>query len=92
MNRLPVVTHLSPAEIARRYRTGPDAAARTRWQVIWLVTRPDAPLSAGRAARAVGLTLSWGRTRLKRWNAHGPDGRADGRKDNGADPVRTTAR
>ena len=68
MNRLPVVEHLSPTEIARRYRTCPDGAEKTRWQVIWLVTRPDRPMSAGRAALSVGLTASWGRTLLKRWN------------------------
>ena len=87
MTRLPVVEHLPPAEIARRYRTCPDGAEKTRWQVLWLVTRPDQPMSAGRAARSVGLTPSWGRTLLKRWNARGPAGLADGRRDNGADPV-----
>ena len=91
MNRIPVVEHLSPAEIARRYRTCPDGAETTRWQVIWLVTRPDQSMSAGRAALSVGLTASWGRTLLKRWNARGPDGLADGRRGNGTDPVLTPA-
>ncbi len=92
MNRLPVVEHLPPAEIARRYRTCPDGAEKTRWQILWLVTNPDQPMSAGRAARSVGLTPSWGRTLLKRWNAHGPDGLADGRRSNGTDSVLTPAR
>jgi transposase len=92
MNRLPVIEHLPSAEIARRYRTCPDGAEKTRWQILWLVTDPDQPLSAGRAARAVGLTASWGRTLLKRWNEYGPDGLTDGRKKNGADPVLTPAR
>lgn len=90
MNRIPVIEHLPPAEIARRYRIGPNAAEKTRWQVLWLVTRPDAPMPAGQAARAVGLTPSRGRTLLKRSNARGPGGLADGRKGNGADPVRTS--
>ncbi len=89
MTRIPVVEHLPPSEIARRYRTCPDAAEKTRWQVIWLVTHPDHPVSAGRAARAVGLTPAWGRTLLRRWDAHGPDGPADGRRDNGTDSVLT---
>jgi transposase len=89
MKRLPVIGHLSPAEIARRYRACPDGAEKTRWQIIWLITRPDQPMSAGRAALSVGLTASWGRTLLKRWNESGPDGLADGRKDNGAEPVLT---
>ena len=92
MSRLPVVEHLPPGEIGRRYRTCPAAAEKTRWQILWLVTRPDDPMSAGRATRAVGLTASWGRTLLKRWNARGPDGLADGRRGNGADPVLTAGR
>ena len=91
MTRRPVVEHLPPAEIARRYRTCPDAAEKARWQVIWLVTRPDAPMSAGRAARAVGLTPVWGRTLLKRWNADGPAGPADGRRDDRTASVLTPA-
>jgi len=85
MMRFPVVEHLPPAEIARRYRTCPDGAEKTRWQVLWLVARPDQTMSAGRAARAVGLTPSWGRTLLKRRNAHGPDGLLHGRRGNGTD-------
>jgi hypothetical protein len=92
MNRFPVAEHLPPAEIARRYRTCPDGAEKSRWHVLWLVTRPDQPMSAGRAARCVGLTPSWGRTLLKRWNAYGPDGLADGRRNNGTDSVLTPAR
>jgi transposase len=92
MNRIPVIEHLPPAEIAWRYRTCPDAAEKTRWQVLWLVTRPDQPLSAGRAAQAVGLTPAWGRALLKRWNERGPAGLADGRRANGANPVLTAAR
>ncbi len=40
---------------------------------------------------SVGLTASWGRTLLKRWNARGPEGLTDGRKDNGSEPLRTSA-
>ena len=89
MKRLPVIEHLPPTEIARRYRTCPDGAEKTRWHIIWLVTHPDQPMSAGRAALAVGLTASWGRALLRRWNEYGPDGLSDGRKGNGADPVPT---
>lgn len=89
MTRIPVVEHLPPDGSAHRYRTCADAAEKTRWQVLWPVTRPDQPMSAGRAAVAVGLTPSWGRTLRERWNAHGPDGLADGRTGNGAAPVLT---
>lgn len=89
MTRLPVAEHLSHAEIGRRYRACPDAAEKTRWHVLWLVTRPDQPLSATAAAKLVGFTPAWGRAILKRYNAHGPDALTDGRRDNGSDPKLT---
>src|SRR3954468_18792418 len=90
MKRLPVVPHLSYEEIDRRYRGCSDAAEKTRWQVLRLVTRPEQPLSATRAAELVGYTPSWGRAILKRYNAHGPDALADRRRDNAATPKLTT--
>jgi transposase len=89
MTRLPVVEHLSPEEIDRRYRSCPDAAQKSRWHVLWLVTRPDRPLSATKAAGLVGFTPAWGRAILKRYNAHGPAALTDGRRENGADPKLT---
>jgi hypothetical protein len=41
MKRLPVVPHLSHEEIDRRYRGCSDASEKSRWHVLWLVTRPD---------------------------------------------------
>ncbi|WP_439626837.1 winged helix-turn-helix domain-containing protein [Gemmata sp.] len=89
MKRLPVVEHLTPEEIDRRYRTCTDAAEKSRWHVLWLVTRPDHPLSATKAAKVVGFTPAWGRAILKRYNAHGPDALPDGRRGNGTDPKLT---
>ena len=86
MKRLPVVPHLTYEEIDHRYRSCSDAAQKSRWHVVWLVTRPDQPLSATKAAELVGYTPSWGRTILKRYNARGPEGLTDGRRENGADP------
>jgi transposase len=91
MKRLPVVGHLSADEIDRRYRGCPDAAEKTRWHVLWLVSRPDHPTSATTAARLVGFTPAWGRAILKRYNAGGPDTLTDGRRNNGADPKLTPA-
>ena len=89
MTRLPVVEHLSHEGIGRRYRDCTDAAEKSRWHVLWLVTRPGRPVSATAAAELVGYTPAWGRAVLKRYNAHGPDGLADGRRGNGADPKLT---
>ena len=91
MTRLPVVPHLSHDEIDRRYRCCSDGAEKSRWHVLWLVTRPDQPLSASKAAGLVGFTPSWGRAILKRYNAHGPDALADRRRGNGAAPKLTAA-
>jgi transposase len=77
--RLPIVLHLPPEEIARRYRGCRSGVEKTHWQVLWLLTRPDQPLSPAQAAQQVGLTAVWTRTLLKRWNAQGPDSLADRR-------------
>lgn len=89
MKRLPVVQHLSAEEIARRYRACPDATEKSRWHVLWLVTRADQPLSATKAAALVGYTPAWGRAIVKRYNERGADALSDGRRKNGADPKLT---
>jgi transposase len=79
-HRLPIVLHLPPEEIARRYRACRSGVEKTHWQILWLLTRPEQPLSPAQAAAQVGLTPVWVRTLLKRWNAEGPDGLADRRR------------
>ena len=73
--RLPIVAHLPHDEVARRYRACRDGREKTHWQLIWLLTRSDRPLAPAEAAERVGLTPSWARTILKRWNAEGPPDR-----------------
>jgi hypothetical protein len=63
----------------------PDAAEKSRWHVLWLVTQPGRPVSTTAAAKVVGYTPAWGRAILKRYNAGGPDALTDGRRGNGAD-------
>jgi len=77
--RLPVVLHLSPDEIARRYRTCRTGVEKTHWQILWLLTRTAEPPTPAQVASQVGLTPAWVRTILKRWNAQGPEGLADRR-------------
>ena len=77
--RLPVVPHLAPAEVARRYRSCRGGVEKTHWQVVWLLTRGPASPAPAEVAAQVGLTPAWVRTILKRWNAGGPDGLADRR-------------
>jgi transposase len=79
-HRLPIVLHLPPEEIARRYRACRSGVEKTHWQVLWLLTRPERPLSPAQAAAQVGLTPVWVRTPLRRGNDEGPDGLADRRQ------------
>ena len=84
MARIDVAPHLTADEIEERYRSCRDAAEKTRWHLLWLVTRPDPSRSVADAARVVGLTPRWGRTLVHRYNGAGPDALADGRRSNGA--------
>jgi transposase len=85
--RLPIVPHLSPEEIARRYRACRTGVEKTHWQILWLLTRSAAPPTPAEVAALVGLTPSWVRTVLRRWNAEGPAGLADRRPaTNGGQP------
>jgi hypothetical protein len=54
--RLPIVPHLSPAEIARRYRAGRTSVETTHRQIPWLLTRSEAPPTPAAVAAQVGLT------------------------------------
>jgi transposase len=77
--RLPIVPHLSPEEIARRYRTCRHGVEKTHWQILWLWTRTADPPTPAAVAASVGLTPAWVRTVWTRWNAEGPAGLADRR-------------
>jgi transposase len=76
--RLPIASHLTHGDIARRYRTCRHAVEKTHWQALWLLTGPDAPPPT-RVAELVGLSAGWVRALIKRWNAEGPAGLVDRR-------------
>jgi transposase len=69
------------------YRSCRDPHEKTRWHVIWLLTRPGPKRSAHAVSKLVGVSSAWAAEILKRWNAHGPDGLLDGRRDNGHKPL-----
>jgi transposase len=78
--RLPLVPHLDPDQIYRRYRACRGGVEKTHWHLIWLMARPEQPLTPARAAAAVGLSTVWARAVLRRWNAEGPAGLTNRRK------------
>ena len=78
--RLPIVPHLTPEEIQKRYLSCRDGREKTHWQVLWLLTRAQPAPSPAEVAMQVGLTAGWVRSLLRRWNEKGPDALADRRK------------
>ena len=83
--RFGVADHLDLEEVTARYRAARDPVERGRWQMIRL-------LVAGRSLREVaevtGYSTRWVREVVRRYNADGPDGLADGRHANpGAAPL-----
>ena len=72
--RLPIVLHLPPEDIYRRYRACRTGVEKTHWQLLWLLTRPERPLALApaQAAAQVGLTAVWARAILKPGTPPGP--------------------
>jgi len=89
---IPVIPHLGPSTIDHRYRSCQDPHEKTRWHVIWLLTRPEPVRSAHAASKLVGMSSAWAAEILKRWNAHGPAGLLDGRRENGQQPLLSARR
>ena len=54
--RLPIVLHLPPEDIYRRYRACRTGVEKTHWHLIWLLTRAEQPLTPAQAAAQVGLS------------------------------------
>jgi transposase len=86
---IPVVAHLSFKQIDHGYRSCNNPVEKTHWQVIWLLSQPGERRSAHAVSKLVGLSPAWAAEILKRWNADGPAGLRDGRRDNGKAPLLT---
>jgi hypothetical protein len=56
--RLPIAPHLSPEEIARRYRACRSGREKTHLQILWLLTRTAIPPTPAQVATQVGLTVA----------------------------------
>ena len=86
MARIPFVRHRTANQIRPKYRACRHPVEKTRWHAIWLPARTDEARTPAQVAALVGLSDVTVRAVLHRWNAHGPDGLADGRKNNRSAP------
>jgi transposase len=62
--------HLSPAELARRFRSVKEPVERHHWQFLWLLARG---FTAKAIAQITGYTAYWIGQIARRYNALGPD-------------------
>lgn len=81
MARIPFVRHRTANQIRSAYRSCRHPVEKVRWHAIWLLARTDEPRTPARVAAVVGLSDITVRAGLHRWNAHGPAGRTDRRRD-----------
>src|SRR5262245_58760444 len=72
MPRLHLMPHLTYDQLTDRFRRCRDGRQKARWQALWLLRRPQGPLSAAQAAAVVGLTADAIRKLIHRYNAGGP--------------------
>jgi transposase len=77
--RLPFVPHLTASEVRRRYLSCERAGERTRWHALWLLADGWPARTPDDVAALVGRSGAFVRSVLKRFNASGPPGLADGR-------------
>jgi transposase len=92
MQRLPVVRHRTARQAWAKYRACRQAVEKTRWHLVWLLLRVDEPRTPAQVAAVVGVSVIATRAILKRWNADGPAGLADGRAGNHGQPRLTDDR
>jgi transposase len=86
MVRIPFVRHRTVNQLRNKYRGCRTGVEKARWHAVWLLARTDVPRTPAQVADVVGLSAVTVRDVLHRWNAAGPAGLTDGRKDNGSEP------
>ena len=92
MARIPFVRHRTANQLRQKYRACRHPVEKVRWHAVWLLARADEPRTPAQVAAVVGLSDVTVRAVLHRWNASGPVGLADGRKENGSAPKLTARR
>jgi transposase len=82
MRRLSVIRHRTANRVRAAYRACRDGVEKTRWHMIWLLLRTDAPRTPAQVAEVVGVSAQTVRAALRRWDEHGPEGLTDRRATN----------
>jgi hypothetical protein len=92
MRRLPFVRHSAVSKLRYRYVSCRHPVEKPRWHALWPLARTGVPRTPAQVADVVGLSAVTARAVLHRWNARGPDGVADQRAGDGAEPTLTARR
>lgn len=76
MRRIHLASHLTTGELAQRYRQAKDPTERSRWHLLWLLSRG---YTATAIAEVTGYTAYWIGRIAQRYNVEGPAGVEDQR-------------
>ncbi len=71
MQRIHLASHLTIDELEARYRRAHEPTERSRWQILWLLSRDQ---TAKLVAESTGYSRYWIGQIAKRYNAEGPAG------------------
>lgn len=83
MRRIKLAAHLSPSELAERYRQTHDGIERSHWQIIWLLAQGH---PACEVARMTGYSAYWIGQLARRYNAEGAEALRDHRRQSRPSP------
>jgi len=77
--RIKLEDHLTLQGIEKRYRHATDVAARSQWQIIWLIGQGK---RSAEVAEVTGYSADWIRLVVQRYNQAGPNSIGDRRHNN----------
>lgn len=79
-----IASHLSAADLEARYKMAANAAAKSHFHAVWLLSLG---YTAAEVAELLSFSVRWVRQLVKRYNEQGPDSLGDRRQGNGAAPA-----
>jgi hypothetical protein len=76
MNQIHLASHLTTEELEQRYRRASDPTERSRWQILWLLSRGQ---TGKVVAESTGYSAYWIGQLARRYNREGPEAMRDRR-------------